>query len=59
MSQIDVFKTARHLISEFGNQAVVEAAMRSDRMLDMGDLHGMAQWNQVMQAIEDVLSTGA
>lgn len=59
MSQIDVCKTARHRISEFGNQAVVEAAMRSDRMLDKGDLHGMAQWNQVMQVIEDALSTGA
>jgi len=52
MENIDVYKNARNLIREFGDAAGVEAAMRSDGMLDCGDQHGAGQWNKVMQAIE-------
>lgn len=52
MENIDVYKNARNLIREFGDAASIEAAMRSDGMLDCGDPHGAGQWNKVMQAIK-------
>lgn len=57
MENIDVYKIARDLIREFGDAASVEAAMRSDGMLDSGDRHGAGQWNKVMQAIEVLQGT--
>lgn len=57
MENIDVFKNARNLIREFGDAASVEAAMRSDGMLDCGDQYGAGQWNKVMQAIEALQGT--
>lgn len=47
-----MYKNARNLIREFGDAASIEAAMRSDGMLDCGDPHGAGQWNKVMQAIK-------
>jgi len=57
MENIDVYEYARNLIREFGDAAPVEAAMRSDSMLDCGDPHGAGQWNKVMQAIEVLKGT--
>lgn len=52
MEKFDIYKNARNLIREHGKSASVEAAMRSDGMLDCGDPHAAGQWNKVMQAIE-------
>jgi hypothetical protein len=57
MENIDVYKNARNLIREFGNAASVEAAMRSDGMLDCGDPYAAGQWNKVMQAIKFLQGT--
>ncbi len=52
-----MYKSAHNLIREFGNAASVEAAMRSDSMLDCNDPHGAGQWNKVMQAIDVLQGT--
>ncbi len=58
MDDFDIYETALKLIKQYGREARVEAAMRSDRMLDRGDQHAVGQWNKVMQAVEELQSPG-
>jgi len=58
MDDFDIYETALELIKKYGREAGVEAAMRSDRMLDRGDQHAVGQWNKVMQAVEELQSPG-
>ena len=53
-SQIDIYRTAALPIEKHGEDAVIEAAMRADAMLDMGDLDGQRVWNAIVRAIEDI-----
>ncbi len=42
---------------ERGEDAVIEAAMRADALLDKGDMEGRAVWLQVMAAIKELEAT--
>jgi len=33
---------------------VIHAAMMTDKMLELGDLDGLATWNRILRAIEDL-----
>ena len=50
----DIFRSAKLLIDRHGDNAVIEAAMRADKMLDAGDLDGLATWNRILRAIEEL-----
>lgn len=54
VTELDIYQTARDLIRRFGKNAIVEAAMQSDKMLDRGDYPAVARWNQVMRAIGEL-----
>ncbi len=54
VTELDIYETAREFIRRFGKNAIVEAAMQSDRMLDRGDYPAVARWNQVMRAIGEL-----
>lgn len=58
MDDKEIYETATNLIKQHGKQATIEAAMKSDQMIDEGDLHAAAKWNKVMQAIEDIQRRG-
>lgn len=51
MHNCDVIGTAELLIAQFGGEAAVEAAMRSDRMRDRGDIKSAAVWRRIVRAI--------
>ncbi len=53
-SNLDIYRTAQLLIDQHGDDAILEAAMRADEMLDKGDLDGRAVWRQVLAAIEEL-----
>ena len=50
----DIYQTAKLLIDRHGDDAVIEAAMVADKMLDKGDLDGLATWNRILRAIEEL-----
>ncbi len=54
-SDLDIFRTARMLINEHGEQASIEAAMRADELLAAGDLDGQAVWLRVLRAVKELL----
>ena len=54
---IDIFRAAKLYIDRHGDQAVLQAAMRSDDLFDTGDMDGAATWRRIIAAIEVMQAT--
>ena len=55
---LDIYRTARLLIEQHGDEAPIHAAMRADAMLEAGDLDGQAVWKRIIRAIKDLQDRG-
>ena len=56
-SDIDVYRSAKLLIDQHGDEAPIYAAMEADAMLDKGDLDGQVVWMRILEAIKELLNT--
>ncbi len=56
-SDIDVYRSAKLLVDQHGDEAPIHAAMRADAMLDAGDLDGQVVWMRILEAIKELLNT--
>jgi hypothetical protein len=54
MDDLDLFRTAKLFIDQYGADAPVQAAMRADAMMERGDLQGVADWKRIVRAIGDL-----
>ena len=54
-SEIDIFRSAKLLIDQHGEDAPIHAAMQADKRMEAGDLDGCAVWKRVIQAIRELL----
>lgn len=54
MDEIDIWRTAKILIDNHGDDASIEAAMRADRALDDGLPEAVSIWVRVRDAIDDL-----
>ena len=53
--EIDIYRSAKLLIDQHGEDAPIFAAMQADKCLEAGDLDGKAVWMRVIGAIEELL----
>ncbi len=53
-SDLDIYRTASVLIREHGDDATLEAAQRTDAMLERGDMEGAAVWRRIVKAVEEL-----
>jgi len=56
-ANIDIYRAAKLYIDQHGDQAALQAAMRSDESFDTGDLDGAATWRMIIKAIEVLQAT--
>ncbi len=49
-----IYRSAKLLIDQHGDEAPVHAAMQADEMLDNGDLDGAAVWRRIVRAAEEL-----
>ncbi len=54
---LDIYRTANLLVKQHGKDAPVHAAMRTDAMLERGDLDGCAVWKRILKAVEGLQGT--
>jgi len=59
IAETDIWRSAKLLIDQHGDEAPIHAAMRVDIMLEMGDLDGRRVWLRVLRTIEDLLAKEA
>ncbi len=46
---IDIYRSARLLVKQHGEDAPTHAAMRADTMLVAGELDGLAMWKWILR----------
>ncbi len=47
---LDIYRAANLLVKKHGIDAHIQAAMKTDAMLDAGDLDGLATWKRILRA---------
>jgi len=55
MTVISIYRTAKLLIDQHGEDAPIFAAMHADKCLEGGDLDGKAAWMMVIGAIKELI----
>jgi len=55
-SDLDIYRSAKLLIDQHGEDAPIFAAMQADKCLEDGDLDGKAVWMGVIRAIKELLN---
>ncbi len=56
-SDLDIYRSARLLIDQHGEDAARHAAKRADALLEAGDMEGKAVWLNIREAIEELQRT--
>lgn len=54
MEEIDIWRTARLLMTQHGNRAWLNAAERAEVLFDQKDYDGSSVWTRVCRAIEEL-----
>ena len=58
MDDIDIYRSAKHYIDQYGADASKHAAMQAEAMMRVGDLDGYSVWMRIGRAIEELQATG-
>ncbi len=56
-AEIDIYRSARLLIDQHGEDAPIFAAMQADKLAEAGDRKGRAVWLRVIRTIEELQRT--
>ena len=54
ISDLDIYRSAKVIINQYGKDALIHAAMRADAALEGGDLGGLAVWKRILRAVEEL-----
>ena len=54
-TDLDIYRSAKLLIDQYGDDASLHAAKRADELLDKGDLDGQGAWLRISAAITVML----
>jgi len=57
MEDIDIYRSAKLYVEQYGADAGTHAAMRVDALIVAGDVQGVATWKRVLRVIEELGST--
>jgi hypothetical protein len=55
---LDIYRAAKLLIDQHGQDATIRAAERADELLEGGDTEGAAIWRAIAAAIEELRRGG-
>ena len=53
---LDIYRVAKALIHAHGDEAPIHGTLRASASLEIGDVRGWADWLQIMEAAESLLS---
>ncbi len=56
-SDLDIYRSAKLLNDQHGEDAGLKAAMRADAMLEKGAMAGAATWRRIVKAVEELQRT--
>ncbi len=50
--EIDIFRAAKLMVFQHGDDAPIHTAMRADELLERGDMEGAAAWRRILRAVD-------
>ena len=53
-SEVHIYRTAKLLVDQHGEDAPIHAAMRTGELMAKGDLDGQAIWKLILKAIDEL-----
>ena len=53
-SDPDIYRAAKLLVDQHGEDAPLRAAERADQLLEAGDMIGATTWRRILKAIEEL-----
>ncbi len=56
VDDVDIYRSAKLLVDQHGDEAPIHAAMRADELLGTGDVDGRAVWLRILKAVEELLA---
>ncbi len=56
-SDLDIYRSAKLLIDQHGEDAAIHAAMQADKRAGAGDREGRRVWLRVIKAVEELQRT--
>ena len=56
ISERDVWGVAKMYIDQHGAEAPIQAAIKADKMLELGDMDGQLVWKAIVRAINSLLN---
>ena len=56
ITDLDIYRSAKVLIDQHGEDAPIWAAQKADAMLESGNLDGKRLWLKILEAVEELLS---
>ena len=54
MNTLDIYRAAKRLVDQHGEDPPIRAAERADELLEAGDIEGAAIWRSIMGAIQEL-----
>jgi hypothetical protein len=54
MHDPDIWRVTTLLLDQHGDEAALGAAQRADKLMDEGDMEGVAVWRRIVKAIEEL-----
>ena len=54
ISDPDIYRAAKLLLDQHGEDAELRASERADELLDAGDMVGVATWKAILRAIAEL-----
>lgn len=54
MEEIDIWRAAEQMRKLHGADAAIQSAMRADKLMDQGDIHGFAVWKRITAAVNEL-----
>ena len=55
VDDLNIYRSAKLLIDLYGPDAILEAALQADELLDAGDLDGQRVWLRIRVAVVELL----
>jgi hypothetical protein len=55
---LDIYRAAKRLVDQHGEDAPIRAAQRADELLEAGDIEGATIWRSILAAIEEMQRGG-
>jgi hypothetical protein len=53
-NDLDIYRAAKLLIDQHGEDAAIRAAQRADALLEEGDMDGVLVWRRILETVDEL-----